>query len=87
MHSAATKQRLRASLLSLAILCAVLALWHVLTLKPEQALPPGMTAEYAAMMGKGAEKTDQLITAVRMEGGKLQLNGKALDLPMLKPAH
>ena len=40
--------------------CAVLALWHVLTLKPEQALPPGMTAEYAAMMGKGAEKSDGL---------------------------
>jgi len=60
MRNAATTQRLRASLLSLAILCAVLALWHVLTLKPEQALPPGMTAEYAAMMGKGAEKTDGL---------------------------
>ena len=50
MRSAATTQGLRASLLSLAILCAVLALWHVLTIKPEQALPPGMTAEYLSLI-------------------------------------
>ena len=41
----------------------------------------------AQAQGFVKQEADQLITAVRMEGGKLQLNGKALDLPMLKPAH
>ena len=56
-----SRQRLRAALLSLAILVVGLGLWQALTLKPAgQQLPAGMSAEYAALMGKGAEKSDGL---------------------------
>jgi len=60
MLAVKTRDRLRSALLSLAILGAVLALWQVLTLKPVQQLPAGVSAEYAALMGKGAEKSDGL---------------------------
>ena len=60
MLAVKTRDRLRSALLSLAILGAVLTLWQVLTLKPAQQLPAGVSAEYAALMGKGAEKSDGL---------------------------
>lgn len=40
----------------------------------------------AEKQGFVQQEADHLITAVRMESGKLQLNGKALDLPMLSIA-
>ncbi|MCB1974249.1 MAG: DUF945 family protein, partial [Burkholderiaceae bacterium] len=39
----------------------------------------------AQAQGFVQQEAEHLTSAVRLEGGKLQLNGKALDLPMLKP--
>ena len=60
MVAVKTRDRLRSTLLSLVILGAVLGLWHGLTIKPTQQLPADVSAEYAALMGKGAEKSDGL---------------------------
>jgi len=54
------RDKLRAALLSLLIAVAALAIWHVTTVKPAPTAATGVSAEYAALMGKGAEKTDGL---------------------------
>ena len=62
MGTLLSRQRLRAALLSLLILAVAIGLWQALTSRGAASaqLPPGMTAEYAALMGKGAEKSDGL---------------------------
>lgn len=62
MRHLISRQRLRAALLSLAILLVSLGLWQALTAKSASSgqLPAGMSAEYAALMGQGAEKSDGL---------------------------
>ena len=41
----------------------------------------------AQAQGLVQQEDDHLVGAVRMEGGQLQLNGKALDLPMFRLTH
>ena len=41
----------------------------------------------AQAQGFVQQEGDHLTSALRMESGKLQLNGKALDLPMFMPRH
>ncbi len=57
MNALSFRDKLRAALLSLLLLVAVLALWHVLTLPTAGQGGAAVSAEYAALMGKGAEKT------------------------------
>jgi nitrate/nitrite transport system permease protein len=60
------KDKLRAALLSLLLLVAALAVWHVSTLKPATQASAAESAEYAALMGKGAEKSSGLPTPAQV---------------------
>ena len=62
------KLNLRAGVLSLVILLAVLAIWHVATQQPEAAAISAQDAEYAKLMGKnvGSGKTTGFPTLGQM---------------------
>ena len=62
------KLNLRAGVLSLVILLAVLAVWHVATQQPEAAAISAQDAEYAKLMGKnvGSGKTTGFPTLKQM---------------------
>jgi nitrate/nitrite transport system permease protein len=53
-----TALKLKAALLSLLLFALFLAAWQIATQPKESASLAGASAEYAALMGKGAEKSD-----------------------------
>ena len=68
MGALTLRDKLRAALLSVLIAVAALAIWHVATVKPAAATGAAgaVSAEYAALTGKGAEKTDGLPSPARV---------------------
>ena len=50
-------QAFKAGLISLLLFLAFVGLWHMATLSKDAVLSSGTDAEYAALMGKGAEKS------------------------------
>jgi nitrate/nitrite transport system permease protein len=67
MGTLSSKDKLRAALLSVLIALVALGVWHLATLKPAPASgSAAVSAEYAALMGKGAEKTDGLPSPARV---------------------
>jgi nitrate/nitrite transport system permease protein len=49
---------LKAAVVSLLLLAVFVGTWHLATLPKESALPAGVDAEYAALMGKGTDKSN-----------------------------
>ncbi|MEI7429201.1 MAG: nitrate ABC transporter permease [Betaproteobacteria bacterium] len=50
-------QALKAGLITMLLFVAFIGLWHVATLSKDAGVSSGADAEYAALMGKGAEKS------------------------------